>query len=39
VRFPKKIMDDDAEATFKNGVLTVKAPKLEKEESFKLEIK
>jgi HSP20 family protein len=39
VRFPKKIIADEAEATFKNGVLTVEAPKLEKEESFKLEIK
>jgi HSP20 family protein len=39
VRFPKKIIAEEAEATFKNGVLTVEAPKLEKEESFKLEIK
>lgn len=39
VRFPKKIIADEAEATFKNGILSVRAPKLEKEESFKLEIK
>ena len=39
VRFPKKIIPDEAKATFKHGVLTVEAPKLEKEESFKLEIK
>ncbi len=39
VRFPKKIIPDEAEATFEHGVLTVEAPKLEKEESFKLEIK
>ena len=39
VRFPKKIIADEAEATFEHGVLTVEAPKLEKEESFKLEIK
>jgi HSP20 family protein len=39
VRFTKKIIADEAEATFEHGVLTVEAPKLEKEESFKLEIK
>jgi len=39
VRFPKKIIPDEAEATFKHGILTVEAPKLEKEESFKLEVK
>ena len=38
VRFPKKIIADEAKATFKHDVLTVEAPKLEKEESFKLEI-
>jgi HSP20 family protein len=39
VRFPKKVIPDEAEATFENGVLTVEAPKLEKEESFSLKIK
>ena len=39
VRFPKKIVPKEAEATFENGVLTVEAPKLEKTESFTLEIK
>jgi len=39
VRFPKKINTDEAKATFKHGVLTVEAPKLDKKESFKLEIK
>lgn len=39
VRFPKKIIPDEAKATFEHGVLTVEAPKLEKEESYKLEIK
>lgn len=39
VRFPKKIIPDEAEASFDRGVLTVEAPKLEKEESYKLEIK
>ena len=39
VRFPKKVIPNEAEATFENGVLTVEAPKLEKEESFSLKIK
>ncbi len=39
VRFPKKVMAEEAEATFENGVLTVKAPKQEKEESFNIKIK
>ena len=39
VRFPKKIIPDEAEATFDHGILTVEAPKLEKEESFELKIK
>lgn len=39
VRFPKKIIPEEAEATFEHGVLTIEAPKLEKEESYKLEIK
>lgn len=39
VRFPKKIIAEEAEATFENGVLTVEAPKVEKEESIELKIK
>jgi HSP20 family protein len=39
VRFPKKGQADEAEATFENGVLTIEAPKLEKEESFSVKIK
>lgn len=39
VRFPKKVMAEEAEATFENGVLTVTAPKQEKEESFSVKIK
>ena len=39
VRFPKKVQADEAEAIFENGVLTVEAPKLEKEESFSVKIK
>lgn len=38
VRFPKKIIPEEAQASFEQGVLTVEAPKLEKEESHKLEI-
>lgn len=39
VRFPKKVVPEEAEATFENGILTVEVPKLEKTESFTLEIK
>mgnify|MGYP001007009015 CR=1 FL=1 len=39
VRFPKKVMAEEAEATFENGVLTVEVPKQEKEESFSIKIK
>ncbi|MBI5680837.1 MAG: Hsp20/alpha crystallin family protein [Methanobacterium sp.] len=39
VRFPKKIIPNEAEAKFQDGVLIIEAPKLEKEESFNLEIK
>jgi len=39
VRFPKKVMAEEAEATFEDGVLTVTAPKQEKEESFSIKIK
>ena len=39
VRFPKKVIPNEAEATFENEVLTIEAPKLEKEESFSLKIK
>lgn len=39
VRFPKKVVPEEAEATFENGVLRVEAPKVEKTEGFTLEIK
>lgn len=39
VHFPQKVVPGEAEATFKKGVLTVEAPKVEKKESFKVEIK
>lgn len=39
LKFPKKVMPKEAEATFKNGVLTVEAPKVDRKESFKVEIK
>jgi HSP20 family protein len=39
VRFPKKVIPDEAEAEFENGVLNVEVPKLEKTESVKVEIK
>jgi len=39
VRFPKKVVPNEAEATFENGILTVEVPKLEKTESFILKIK
>jgi HSP20 family protein len=39
VRFPKKVVPKEAEATFENGILTVEVPKVEKTESFTLEIK
>lgn len=39
VRLPKKVIPQDAEAEFENGVLKVEIPKQEKTESFKVEIK
>lgn len=39
VRIPKKVIPNEAEAEFENGVLKVEIPKKEKTESFKVEIK
>ena len=39
VRFPKKVLAEQAEAKFENGLLTVEVPKLEKKESFSVNIK
>jgi len=39
VRFPKKVMAEEAEATFEHGVLTIEVPKQEKEESFSIPVK
>ena len=39
VRFPKKVLAEEAEAKFENGLLTVEVPKLEKKESFSVNIK
>ncbi|MBI5679767.1 MAG: Hsp20/alpha crystallin family protein [Methanobacterium sp.] len=39
VQFPSKIVSEESEATFQDSVLTVKAPKVEKTESFTVEIK
>ena len=39
VRFPKKVLAEEAEAKYENGVLTVEVPKLEKNEGFTVEIK
>lgn len=39
VRLPKKVIPQEAEAEFENGVLTVEIPKQEKTESFKVKIK
>ena len=38
VRFPKKVLAEEAEAKFENGLLTVEVPKLEKKESFSVNI-
>lgn len=38
VNFPKKVMPKEAEATFEKGVLTVEVPKVDKTESFNVEI-
>ncbi|MBM4240425.1 MAG: Hsp20/alpha crystallin family protein [Euryarchaeota archaeon] len=39
VRFPRKVIPEEAEATFEQDVLTVEVPKLERTQSFKVEIK
>lgn len=39
VRFPRKVCPDEAEAKFENGLLTVEVPKLEKKQSFTIDIK
>lgn len=39
VRFPKKVIPDEADAKFDHDVLIVEVPKQEKEESFNVEIK
>jgi HSP20 family protein len=38
VRFPKKVFAEEADAKFENGLLTVEIPKLEKKESFSVDI-
>jgi len=39
VRFPKKVIPEEANAKFEHGVLIVEVPKQEREESFQVEIK
>ena len=39
VRFPRKVVAEEGEAIFKNGLLTVEVPKLEKKKSFTVNIK
>lgn len=39
VRFPKKVIPEEAEAKFNNGLLTVEVPKLEKKDYFSVDIK
>jgi len=39
VRFPKKVIPEEAVATFKNDVLNVEVPKEEREERVRVEIK
>jgi HSP20 family protein len=39
VRFPKKVVAEETEAKFENGLLTIEVPKLEKKESFSVDIK
>lgn len=39
VRLPKKVIPQEAEAEFENGVLKVEIPKQEKTESFKVKVK
>lgn len=38
IKLPKKVIPDDSSAKFEDGVLTVKIPKLEKEEKYRVEI-
>ncbi|MGC9516860.1 MAG: Hsp20/alpha crystallin family protein [Methanomicrobiales archaeon] len=38
VRFPKKVIPQEAKASFENGILKVEVPKLEKEESFSVNV-
>jgi len=38
VRFPKKVIPETAEAKFENGLLTVEISKLEKKESYTVDI-
>jgi HSP20 family protein len=37
-RFPKKVLAEEANAKFENGLLTVEVPKLEKKETFTVNI-
>lgn len=39
VRFPRKVIPEEADAKFDNGVLRVEIPKLERENSVRVEIK
>lgn len=39
MQFPQKVIPKEAEATFEKGILTVEAPKVDKKEIFKVEIK
>jgi HSP20 family protein len=39
VRFPKKVSPEEADAKFENGLLSIEVPKLEKKESFRVDIK
>ena len=39
VRLPKKVIPEESEAEFENGILKVEIPKLEKIKSFKVKIK
>ncbi|WP_197050619.1 Hsp20/alpha crystallin family protein [Methanobacterium sp. SMA-27] len=39
VRFPKKVVPEESEAKFENGLLTLEVSKLEKKESYTVNIK
>ena len=39
VRFPKKVIPEEADAKYDNGILRVEIPKLEKETSVRVDIK